>query len=177
MGCDARTLISPSNVVGLDALDTTHLGTHRSWVQAVAYSPNFADWMYNMWCRIWKAYISLQGTAGDQELLIITCCLSGVHRSIAAAYVSALALTSVPNIEDMVYVASGGLLTVGQPHDHTSCTGRDSRRPCELCRGTPWLETQIRAEVSRVARQTCDAAMRQECSTPLLDLMRDRPTD
>ena len=150
---DSGMLQGALEAVGMLGAPTDHIGTHVVWLHTVAHSDNWEAFVHNVFVRLWSLMIVARDRDHDVEALIIVCCKSGVHRSLAAAYLTALAIRLNPDFAGGVELMAVPMVTVGSPDDYCRCHLPDGSRPCEICRQTGWDNSSITEVVSLTVEQ------------------------
>ena len=156
---DARCLVSGMEAVGLPAMSTMHLGTHPGWLMSILSSPNWPAWVHNVFVRLWALVQEARRRGRSLEALIIVCCKSGVHRSVAAGYMTALAIELNTDFDGAVQMMAVGMDSVGSPEDFCQCES-NGIRPCEVCRVPYWLTPGARDQVWPVVQEEAPKARR-----------------
>ena len=158
---DARCLMGAIDTIGTSAVCTEHLGTHPGWLTSVTSSANWGAFVHNVFVRLWSLVAEARRRRCSLEVLIIVCCKSGVHRSLATGYLMALAISLNEDFAGVVRMMPVPMATVGSPDDFCQCVHEhDGRRPCELCRIPHWEGSDVRARVLEVVQAEAGRAKR-----------------
>ena len=156
---DCRFLCSPLELECGQYLDSRHLGTHFSWLTAVYTSTRFSQFIYDVFYKLWDLMYKSSEGGVQREVLLIMCDATGVHRSLAASYLTAIALEAFPGEYELITVMPVRVSTTGAPDDHCHCVGSDGTRPCDLCRIEHFRSPPIRIPVSAMACKEGQRAM------------------
>ena len=158
---DARCLVSGMEAVGLPPISTMHIGTRYGWLSSVLSSANWPAFVHNVFVRLWALVHEARRRDCTLEALIVMCCKSGVHRSLAAGYMTALAIQMNTDFEGVVKLMPVPIATVGSPEDYCQCDFNGTGvRPCEVCRVPYWQGSGVRDQVLPVAREEAARARR-----------------
>ena len=101
--------------------------------------------------KLWNLWYKSNEVGVQREVLLIMCDATGVHRSLSASYLTAMALEAFPEEYERIAVMPVRAATAGAPDDHCHCIGSDGNRPCDLCRMDHFRSPSIRNPVSEVA--------------------------
>ena len=156
---DARCLVSSMEAVGLPAISTFHLGTHPGWYASVLSSANWSAFVHNVFVRLWAVVQEARRRGCTLEALIIVCCKSGVHRSKAAGFLTALAIQLNTDFDRVVELMAVPMTTVGSSEDYVECE-HNGDRPCEVCRVQNWKSEGVRRQVWPVVQAEAPKAKR-----------------
>ena len=158
---DARCLLSGLEAVGRPAVSTMHLGTHPGWLASVTSSTNWSAFVHNVFVRLWAVIAEANKRDCTLEVLIIVCCKSGVHRSLATGYLMALAIQLNEYFAGVLKMMPVPMATVGSPDDFCQCELADQGgRPCEVCRIAHWEGDAVRRMVLPVVQAEATRAKR-----------------
>ena len=82
------------------------------------------------------------------EVVVLLACKSGVHRSLAGAYLCCRAVQAWP---EEFHIGQTPIVMQVAPSECAGCWGLDGLQPCEACRLDPSTRSGVNAQVSRIA--------------------------